>query len=122
PQLRVLGVYQSQKSANRSPPLCASTQFAPTARATATRTTSTRTTPWTLYRHVIPNIPLCFSNYARSCPKYGCVQPYLCIIQSSIFVKYSLCGNLEIHIVIHGTEYSMQIDVVLQHSYTYNED
>ena len=48
-----------------------SVQLAPEAIASSARIRTEVNTPWTLKRHVIPKIPLCFSNYARSGSKYA---------------------------------------------------
>lgn len=43
------------------------------------KTSTTMTTTWTFLSQVIPNLPLCFSNYARSGAKYGVVQVNLIV-------------------------------------------
>jgi hypothetical protein len=45
------------------------------------RTTATMTTAWTFLSHVIPNLPLCFSNYARSDTEYD-AGPVNLIVQA----------------------------------------
>jgi hypothetical protein len=42
-------------------------------------TTKTMTTVWTFLNHVIPNLPLCFSNYARSDTEYDAVPVNLIV-------------------------------------------
>ena len=49
--------------------------------ATNENTTRTMTTTWTFLSHVIPNLPLCFSNYARSDTEYD-VAPVNLIVQA----------------------------------------
>jgi hypothetical protein len=56
-------------------------QSAPSATANAARTRTATNTPWTLRRHVIPDIPLCFSNYARSDSKYAANPADLSILR-----------------------------------------
>jgi len=57
-----------------------SVQPAPEAAANAPSPTVANTTLWTLNLHVIPNLPLCFSNYARPGTKYAVPQSYLGIL------------------------------------------
>jgi len=47
--------------------------------ASTTRTMTTTCTLWTFLSHVIPNLPLCFSNYARSDTKYDETQVNLIV-------------------------------------------
>ena len=55
----------------------ASTHPAPADIASAPSTRIAKTTPWTFCRQVIPNLPLCFSNYARSETKYRWIPVHL---------------------------------------------
>ena len=57
-----------------------SVQPAPEAAANAPNATVANTTLWTLNLHVIPNLPLCFSNYVRPGTKYAVPQSYLGIL------------------------------------------
>src|SRR5204863_8858063 len=72
PRCRFLVAYQSRLEK-------ASTHSAPAASASATSTSNETTTPWILNRQVIPNLPLCFSNYVRSGTKYDEIRTYLII-------------------------------------------
>jgi len=57
-----------------------SVQPAPEAAANAPSATVANTTLWTFNLHVIPNLPLCFSNYAWPGTKYAVRQSYLGIL------------------------------------------